>query len=159
MTLTWVTRGSVHHSSTGGRGSAAWSQVTQPLRPPSIRRAGPGCSLPHMGGHRRPRLAALPAAPDEGAEGTGCHHAWPGRRPRGRWAGQHQPGWAPTTPTPEMGPNMGLQTPDSLGNLGPAPAPFLAGLPSCKMGVTTAIPAGHWEQNSQEPAPGIMHAQ
>lgn len=38
----------------------------------------PGHSLPYVGGHRRPRLAALPAAPDEGAEGTGCHHAQQG---------------------------------------------------------------------------------
>lgn len=40
--------------------------------------AGPGHSLTHVAGHGRPRLAALLAAPDEKAEGTGCHHAWQG---------------------------------------------------------------------------------
>lgn len=62
-------------------------------------------------------------------------------------------------PPPEMGPYMGSESPDSLGNLGPVPAPLQACFPSCKMGVTTALPWGHWEQSFQEPAPGIMHAQ
>ena len=34
-----------------------------------------GHSLPHVGGHRCPKLVALWAVPGEGAKGTGCHHA------------------------------------------------------------------------------------
>lgn len=49
------------------------SVVAKPLNPKGW--TGPGHSLSHVVGHRRPRLAVLPAVPHEGPEGTGCHHA------------------------------------------------------------------------------------
>lgn len=52
------------------------SVAATPLSPKGW--AGPGYSLPHVGGHQCLKLVALQAMPGEGAKGIGCHHAQQG---------------------------------------------------------------------------------